>query len=128
MEIQRTQSIDWLIWIELIPFKETRNYVQRVMENYIVYQHRIQCFKRKPDDLEYILNNALSPLYSSFENHIEFYSFQARKHTVKYHHSSRPCGAFKCKDHGSFQAPRQRIIITLTKKKHGFVKTYTAIQ
>lgn len=64
----RTQSIDWLTWIELIPFKETRNYVQRVMENYIVYQHRIQCFKRKPDDLEYILNNALSPLYSSFEN------------------------------------------------------------
>ena len=25
-------------WIELIPFNETRNYVQRVIENYIVYQ------------------------------------------------------------------------------------------
>ena len=25
-------------WIELIPFTETRNYVQRVVENYIVYQ------------------------------------------------------------------------------------------
>ena len=25
-------------WIELIPFNETRNYVQRVIENYIIYQ------------------------------------------------------------------------------------------
>jgi soluble lytic murein transglycosylase len=27
-------------WIEMIPFNETRNYVQRVMENVVVYQAR----------------------------------------------------------------------------------------
>ena len=27
-------------WIELIPFNETRNYVQRVLENVVVYQAR----------------------------------------------------------------------------------------
>jgi len=33
------QVIDW---IEQIPFTETRHYVQRVMENYQVYKHRIK--------------------------------------------------------------------------------------
>jgi soluble lytic murein transglycosylase len=28
-------------WIELIPFTETRNYVQRVLENVVVYQARL---------------------------------------------------------------------------------------
>ena len=28
-------------WVERIPFTETRNYVQRVMENYQVYKARI---------------------------------------------------------------------------------------
>ena len=28
------KQIDFVDWVELIPFKETRNYVQRVMENY----------------------------------------------------------------------------------------------
>jgi len=28
-------------WIELIPFTETRHYVQRVMENYQVYKARL---------------------------------------------------------------------------------------
>ena len=27
-------------WIEMIPFNETRNYVQRVLENVVVYQAR----------------------------------------------------------------------------------------
>ncbi len=27
-------------WIEMIPFNETRNYVQRVLENAVVYQAR----------------------------------------------------------------------------------------
>jgi len=27
-------------WVERIPFSETRNYVQRVMENLLVYQSR----------------------------------------------------------------------------------------
>jgi len=34
----REQSINYINWIESIPFTETRNYVQRVLENYIVYQ------------------------------------------------------------------------------------------
>ncbi|MDY0029025.1 MAG: lytic transglycosylase domain-containing protein [Pseudobdellovibrionaceae bacterium] len=29
----------WVDWIELIPIAETRNYVQRVMENYEIYAH-----------------------------------------------------------------------------------------
>jgi len=38
----RGKSIDFVVdWIELIPFTETRNYVQRVMENYTVYKTRI---------------------------------------------------------------------------------------
>ncbi len=38
----RGQSIDKVVdWIELIPFTETRNYVQRVMENYQVYKMRL---------------------------------------------------------------------------------------
>jgi soluble lytic murein transglycosylase len=28
-------------WIELIPFSETRNYVQRVLENVVVYRARM---------------------------------------------------------------------------------------
>ena len=34
----RDKAVDIINWIELIPFTETRNYVQRVIENYIVYQ------------------------------------------------------------------------------------------
>ncbi|WP_159104330.1 lytic transglycosylase domain-containing protein [Sneathiella glossodoripedis] len=34
----RLNEIDTLDWIELIPFNETRNYVQRVMENLQVYR------------------------------------------------------------------------------------------
>ena len=34
----RNKDISYINWIELIPFNETRNYVQRVIENYIVYQ------------------------------------------------------------------------------------------
>lgn len=38
----RGQSLDDVIdWIERIPFPETRNYVQRVMENYQVYKVRL---------------------------------------------------------------------------------------
>jgi len=36
----RTSVIDMVDWIELIPFNETRNYVQRVMENVEVYRAR----------------------------------------------------------------------------------------
>ncbi|MDA9162534.1 lytic transglycosylase domain-containing protein, partial [Candidatus Pelagibacter ubique] len=39
------KQIDFVDWVELIPFKETRNYVQRVMENYNVYRYIL---KKKP--------------------------------------------------------------------------------
>lgn len=34
----RTGSIDWIDWIERIPIYETKNYIQRVLENAVVYQ------------------------------------------------------------------------------------------
>ena len=33
------KQIDYVDWVELIKFKETRNYVQRVLENYNVYRY-----------------------------------------------------------------------------------------
>ncbi len=39
----RGKSLDFVIdWIEQIPYSETRNYVQRVMENYQVYKTRLK--------------------------------------------------------------------------------------
>ena len=35
-------EIDYVDWVELIKFKETRNYVQRVMENYNVYRYILE--------------------------------------------------------------------------------------
>jgi soluble lytic murein transglycosylase len=37
----RSRSVDVVDWVELIPFSETRNYVQRVMENLQVYRYRL---------------------------------------------------------------------------------------
>jgi soluble lytic murein transglycosylase len=37
----RSSGVDVVDWIELIPFSETRNYVQRVMENLQVYRYRL---------------------------------------------------------------------------------------
>jgi soluble lytic murein transglycosylase len=36
----RDGKVDLVDWIEQIPFEETRNYVQRVLENLAVYRHR----------------------------------------------------------------------------------------
>jgi soluble lytic murein transglycosylase len=36
----RAGPIDMVDWIELIPFNETRNYVQRVLENVVIYRVR----------------------------------------------------------------------------------------
>ena len=36
----RVGPIDMLDWIELIPINETRNYVQRVLENVVIYRAR----------------------------------------------------------------------------------------
>jgi soluble lytic murein transglycosylase len=30
-----------VVWVELIPFQETRKYVQRVVGNYLVYRARL---------------------------------------------------------------------------------------
>ena len=37
----RNGSVDPIDWIEQIPFGETRNYVQRVLENMEVYKNRL---------------------------------------------------------------------------------------
>jgi soluble lytic murein transglycosylase len=37
----RRPETDVVDWIERIPFSETRNYVQRVLENFQVYRHRL---------------------------------------------------------------------------------------
>lgn len=37
----RKSSVDPVVWIEAIPFAETRKYVQRVMANYMVYRSRL---------------------------------------------------------------------------------------
>ncbi len=36
----RRGNVDILDWMESIPFEETRNYVQRVLENLAIYRHR----------------------------------------------------------------------------------------
>ena len=42
-------NIDFVNWIELIKFKETRNYVQRVLENASVYRYMLN---GKPIELD----------------------------------------------------------------------------
>lgn len=37
----RAEAIDPVVWVELIPFQETRKYVQRVLGNYMVYRARL---------------------------------------------------------------------------------------
>ncbi len=51
-------QIDYVDWIELIKFKETRNYVQRVLENYNVYRYVLE---QKPIKLKNFFKD--DPLY-----------------------------------------------------------------
>lgn len=44
----RAGQIDPIDWVEFIPFSETRNYVQRVLENIQVYRHRLS---GQPEDI-----------------------------------------------------------------------------
>jgi soluble lytic murein transglycosylase len=37
----RQENVDPVVWVELIPFQETRKYVQRVLGNYLVYRARL---------------------------------------------------------------------------------------
>ncbi|MDC3016671.1 lytic transglycosylase domain-containing protein [Candidatus Pelagibacter sp.] len=51
-------QINYVDWIELIKFKETRNYVQRVLENYNVYRYILE---QKPVSMLNFFNN--KPLF-----------------------------------------------------------------
>jgi len=51
-------EIDYVDWIELIKFKETRNYVQRVLENYNVYRYILE---KKPIKVKNFFKN--DPLF-----------------------------------------------------------------
>jgi soluble lytic murein transglycosylase len=44
----RNPDVDPILWIERIPITETRNYVQRVIENLQMYRHRINGYKAAP--------------------------------------------------------------------------------
>ena len=46
-------KIDYVNWVELIKFEETRNYVQRVLENMNVYKYMLS---QKPVKLEKFFN------------------------------------------------------------------------
>ncbi|WP_137679514.1 lytic transglycosylase domain-containing protein [Aurantiacibacter suaedae] len=50
----RTGAVDWLEWIEKIEFYETKNYVQRVLENAVVYEQLY------PDQASYMRPRAVS--------------------------------------------------------------------
>jgi len=52
------KQINYVDWIELIKFKETRNYVQRVLENYNVYRYILE---KKPIKMKNFFKN--DPLY-----------------------------------------------------------------
>jgi soluble lytic murein transglycosylase len=52
------EQIDFVDWVELIKFKETRNYVQRVMENYNVYRYVLE---KKPIKMKNFFSS--EPLY-----------------------------------------------------------------
>lgn len=54
----RSPLVDTLDWIERIPFRETRNYVQRVLENLQVYRWRLgtaRLIPRRPRQLYFAL-------------------------------------------------------------------------
>jgi soluble lytic murein transglycosylase len=65
----RDPNVDAVDWVERIPFSETRNYVQRVMENLQVYRVRFDTgtpLMSKVDDLHETRHEANStPLASS---------------------------------------------------------------
>ena len=52
------KQIDYVNWIELIKFRETRNYVQRVLENYNVYRYILE---QKPIKMKNFFKD--DPLY-----------------------------------------------------------------
>lgn len=53
----RTGQISLIDWIELIPFSETRNYVQRVLEGVYVYRLRLKGVQNNPDQILFMAEN-----------------------------------------------------------------------
>ena len=56
----RTGSVDIVEWIEAIPYMETRNYVQRVLENAVVYDlmNPARATSRGPTPLSWYLGKS----------------------------------------------------------------------
>ena len=56
----RTGQVDWIDWIEAIPYAETRNYVQRVLENAVVYEtlNPARAISRSPAKLSWYLGKS----------------------------------------------------------------------
>lgn len=52
----RTGQIDMLDWMEIIPVYETRNYVQRVLEGYEVYQAKLGGMRNRSRPVQYNAN------------------------------------------------------------------------
>ncbi|MZR30792.1 lytic transglycosylase domain-containing protein [Sneathiella litorea] len=52
----RSGDIDMIDWIEFIPFAETRNYVQRVIENLQIYRERLARDEGSPLKISYDIN------------------------------------------------------------------------
>ena len=66
----RDPNVDAVDWVERIPFAETRNYVQRVMENLQVYRVRFDSdasVMSKLDRRDRVAHEANSRLLSSAE-------------------------------------------------------------
>ncbi len=53
----RTGAMDWVEWVEKIPITETRNYVQRVLENAVVYEamYPARAMNKGPNPLSFFL-------------------------------------------------------------------------
>lgn len=60
----RQNEISMIDWIESIPFEETRNYVQRVLENVVVYRYLIDNSDDRPPIEEKVAQN-FPALYSN---------------------------------------------------------------
>ena len=58
----RTGEIDPIDWVESIPFSETRNYVQRVLENLQVYRSRLNGDQPAPLLIERDLGGPIDPV------------------------------------------------------------------
>ena len=66
----RKFGVDPLIWIEMIPYHETRNYVKRVLSNDLIYRHKISDNILKFDRARKILDISFNNFTISL---IEFY-------------------------------------------------------